>query len=252
MNFKSIKFSNAAGQALSARMDFPDDGKYHSVIIFAHCFTCSKNVNSAAYLSRFLIQKGFAVFRFDFTGLGESQGDFAETNFATNVEDLLAASQYVAKNYDPPKIMIGHSLGGAAVIKAAARVDSVKALVTIGAPSDPRHVFNHLRQAFPMIQSKGEAMVDLAGRSFRIKKQFIEDLEKSDLKSALENLKKAILILHSPMDNTVGIEHAGALFQTARHPKSFVSLDQADHLLSRKDDAEYAAGIIAAWVQKYL
>ena len=252
MKIKMMNFPNAAGVALSARMDFPAQGDYHAVALFAHCFTCTKNINSAAYISSYLTRQGFAVFRFDFTGLGGSQGDFAETNFATNVEDLVSAAEFLGENYQAPQLLIGHSLGGTAVIQAAGRIASSKALVTIGSPADPRHVLTHLKDAVDKIEESGEAVVNLAGRPFRIKKQFITDLEQTDLGSVLKHLNKAILILHSPTDNTVGIEHAGALFQTARHPKSFISLDRTDHLLSRKIDAEYAAGIIAAWVRRYL
>lgn len=252
MNFKSIRFLNAAGLELSARFDYPEEGDYHSVVLFAHCFTCTKNINSAAYVSRFLARKGFAVFRFDFTGLGASQGDFSDTNFATNVTDIISASEFLGDHYQTPKMFIGHSLGGAAVIQAAAHIKSLKAVVTIGSPADPRHVLTHLNEATPLIRSKGEAVVNLSGRPFLIKKQFIDNLEKSDLGPVLKNLSKAILIMHSPTDDIVGIEHAGALFKTARHPKSFISLDGTDHLLSRKADAEYAASIITAWAQRYL
>jgi alpha-beta hydrolase superfamily lysophospholipase len=234
------------------RLDLPPEGDYHTVVLFAHCFTCGKNVHAAAHISRFLAQKGFALFRFDFTGLGESQGDFAETSFATNVADLVAAAQFLERNHQAPRVLIGHSLGGAAVIQAADRIPSAAALVTIGAPADPRHVLTHLDAAKETIMTQGEAVVNLAGRPFRLKKRFIDDLERSDPKAALKKLNRAILILHSPIDNTVGIEQAGALFQMARHPKSFVSLDRADHLLTAKPDAEYAAGVIAAWVQRYL
>lgn len=252
MKFKPLRFSNPDGLALSGRLDLPPEGDYHTVILFAHCFTCGKNVHAAAHISRFLAAKGFAMFRFDFTGLGESQGDFAETNFATNVADLAAAALFLEQNHQAPKVLIGHSLGGAAVIQAAGRIPSAAALVTIGAPADPGHVLTHLDDAKEIIASNGEAVVNLAGRPFRIKKQFLDDLEQSSLAPALKKLNKAILIMHSPIDNTVGIEQAGTLFQMARHPKSFVSLDRADHLLTSKADAEYAAGVIAAWVRRYL
>jgi alpha/beta superfamily hydrolase len=252
MKINSLRFPNSAGLMLSARLDTPADGAYHTMALFAHCFTCSKNVNSVAHVSRFLTQEGFAVFRFDFTGLGDSQGDFGDTNFATNVDDLCCAAKFLAQNYQAPKLLIGHSLGGTAVIQAALRISAAKALVTIGSPADPKHVLTHIDTAVPDIQSKGEAIVDLADRSFRIKKQYIDNLEQTDIKPALKTINKAILILHSPLDDTVGIEHAGVLFQAARHPKSFISLDRADHLLSKKSDAKYVAGVIAVWVRHYL
>ena len=252
MKIISLRFENTKGLMLSARLDLPVDGAYHTMALFAHCFTCSKNINPVAHVSRYLTQKGFAVFRFDFTGLGDSQGDFADTNFATNVEDLNCAAEFLAQNYQAPKLLIGHSLGGTAVIQAASRISAAKALVTIGSPADPKHVLTHIYAAVPDIQSKQEAIVDLAGRSFRIKKQFIDNLEQADIKPALKTINRAVLILHSPLDDTVGIEHAGALFQTARHPKSFISLDRADHLLSKKSDAKYVAGVIAVWVRHYL
>jgi putative redox protein len=252
MKFKSLHFSNVAGLLLSARLDIPFNGKYHTMALFAHCFTCTKNIHFAAHVSKILVQKGFAVFRFDFTGLGESEGDFAETNFATNVDDLILAAQFLMKNYQGPKLLIGHSLGGTAVIRAASKIPTAKALVTIGSPADPKHVLTHLQGAVAAIQSKGEAVVDLAGRPFRIKKQFIDNLEQTDLIPLLKDLNKAILILHSPLDDIVGIEHAAKLFQGARHPKSFISLHRSDHLLSEKDDAEYVANVITAWIQRYL
>lgn len=247
-----MRFLSAAGLQLSGRLDYPAGEKYHSMVLFAHCFTCTKNVNSAAHISKFLTGRGFAVFRFDFTGLGASQGDFSDTNFATNVEDIVYASKFLSDNYQAPKVLIGHSLGGTAVLQAAAKIRSAKAVVTIGSPADPRHVLTHLSGATSVIRSEGEAVVNLAGRPFLIKKQFLEDLETRDLGPVLKKMTQAILIMHSPIDDTVGIEHAGALFKTARHPKSFISLDHADHLLSQKSDAQYAASIIAAWVQRYL
>jgi alpha-beta hydrolase superfamily lysophospholipase len=252
MKFKQVRFYNAAGLQLSGRIDLPLEENFHTLVVFAHCFTCGKNANSAAYISRFMTQKGFGIFRFDFTGLGESQGDFSDTNFATNVQDLIYAAKFLTENYQSPKVLIGHSLGGSAVIQAATQLDSVKAVVTIGSPADPKHVLTHLSTSAPVIETKGEAMVDLGGRPFKIKRQFIEDLKQNRMDNALRNLNKALLVMHSPLDNIVGIDHAAMLFQKARHPKSFISLDGADHLLVRKTDAEYAAAVITAWLARYL
>ncbi len=252
MNFKRLTFINDVGLSLSGRMDLPSGDVYHNVILFAHCFTCGKNVNSAAYISRFLTARGFGVFRFDFTGLGESQGDFSETNFDTNVRDLISAANFLKQNFKGPGVMIGHSLGGTAAIQAAVHLPAVKAVITIGSPADPQHLLTHIKEATCEIESKGEAVVDLAGRRFKLKKQFIEDLKQSKLDAALKNLNKAILVMHSPTDDTVGIDQAGIIFGKARHPKSFVSLNGADHLLARKQDAEYAADVISAWVMRYL
>ncbi len=252
MQFKNIEFKNKEGQTLSARLDLPVDGKPLAYALFAHCFTCSKNIKAIAHISRALTRQGLAVLRFDFTGLGESEGDFADTNFSSNVDDLIVAADYLKSNHEAPKILIGHSFGGAAVLQAATRISSSKAVVTIAAPADPQHVTHALGSTAAVIQSRGEAEVNLAGRTFTLKKQFLDDLEFVNMKKTLQDLKRALLVLHSPIDATVGIENAAQIFQVARHPKSFISLDKADHLLSAPEDSLYAGSVIAAWALKYV
>ncbi|MFP4227143.1 MAG: alpha/beta hydrolase family protein, partial [Desulfobacterales bacterium] len=238
MNFKKLTFANRFDQKLSARLDLPVDGKPLAYAIFAHCFTCTKNLKAVGNISRALNRAGIAVMRFDFTGLGESEGDFADTNFTTNVSDLVDAADFLAAEYQAPEILIGHSLGGAAVIQAAAHIESAKAVAVIGAPANADHVLNHMADAYDTIKARGEAEVRLAGRPFKIKKQFIDDLESHKMADVIARLKRALMILHSPIDQTVGIENAAAIFKAAKHPKSFISLDQSDHLLSRSADSE--------------
>jgi len=252
MSSKNLKFKGSGGDQLSARLDLPADGRPEAYALFAHCFTCSKNLKSVNYISRALTRERVAVLRFDFTGLGESEGDFADTNFSTNVTDLVAAADFMAQAYEAPKILIGHSLGGAAVLKAAKNIPASKAVAVIGAPADPAHVMRHFEKHHETIARDGEAEIAIEGRPFRIKKQFLDDLGETQLEEAVRNLRKALLIFHSPLDNTVGIDNAGRLFQYARHPKSFISLDQADHLLLNATDARYVGGMIASWVRKYL
>ena len=225
MPYKKLEFTNAAGQKLSARLDFPPDDKPSAYALFAHCFTCSKNIKAAAHISRALTVAGIAVFRFDFTGLGESEGDFGDTNFSSNVEDLVTAAEFMTQNYEGPKILIGHSLGGAAVLQAAAKIPSSLAVITIAAPADPNHVSLALGDATEIIERRGEAKVDLAGRTFKIKKQFLDDLEEQNQQGKIAQLKKALLVFHSPVDLTVSINEAETIYRTAKHPKSFVSLD---------------------------
>jgi putative redox protein len=252
MQFKNLEFKNKDGQTLSARLDFPVDGKPMAYALFAHCFTCSKNIKAIAHISRALTREGLAVLRFDFTGLGESEGDFADTNFSSNVDDLLLAADFLKSNYQAPEILIGHSFGGAAVLQAASRIPSSTAVVTIAAPSDPQHVTRALGSATASIQNQGQADVTLAGRTFTLKKQFLDDLNFVNMADTLKNLDRSLLILHSPIDETVGIENAAHIFQAARHPKSFISLDTADHLLTDSADSLYAGSVIAAWARKYV
>ena len=237
---------------MSALLDLPADGRPEAFALFAHCFTCTKNLKSINYISRALTRERVAVLRFDFTGLGESEGDFADTNFSTNISDLVAAAAFLESEYEAPKILIGHSLGGAAVLQAAGQIPSSKAVAVIGAPADPAHVMRHFAEHQETIALDGEAEIAIEGRPFRIKKQFLDDLGAVQMEKAVRNLRKALLVFHSPVDNTVSIDNAAKIFQYARHPKSFISLDQADHLLMNAEDARYVGAMIASWVRKYL
>ena len=248
---EKVEFLGSQGDTLAARLEMPDETP-RAFALFAHCFTCSKDIFAAARIAGGLAQQGIAVLRFDFTGLGASDGEFANTNFSSNVEDLIRAADFLRENHEVPSIIIGHSLGGAAVLAAAGRLEEVKAVATIGAPAEPGHVAHLLADARPEIEAQGEAEVVLAGRTFRIQKQFLEDIEGQRLADAVGKLRKALLIFHAPRDNTVGIENAGAIFDAAKHPKSFVSLDDADHLLSRHEDARYVASVLSAWATRYV
>lgn len=219
--------------------------------LFAHCFTCGKDIAAASRVARALVAKGFAVLRFDFTGLGNSDGDFANSNFSSNVADLIAAADYLRNEYQAPALLIGHSLGGAAVLKAAAAITESKAVVTIGAPAEPEHVIKNFSCDVAEIETKGAATVSLAGRPFHIKKQFLDDLRQQD-NAYISSINKALLIFHSPLDTTVSIQEAEKIYSLAKHPKSFVSLDKADHLLSQKQDAEYVAETLSAWASRYI
>lgn len=244
-------FLNKEGEKLSGRFEVPK-GPIKATAIFAHCFTCSKNVMAASAIAKALTDSGIGVLRFDFTGLGASEGDFANTNFSSNVDDLLRACAAMEKDFEHPQLIIGHSLGGAAVLKAAASLPKVKAVVTIGAPSDVAHVSHLFSEDIETIKTQGEAEVCLAGRPFKIKKQFIDDLKELEILDGVSKMKKAYLNMHAPTDDTVSIDHAAKLFVAAKHPKSFVSLDSANHLLSNKKDAEYAASVIGSWAKRYL
>jgi putative redox protein len=246
-----ITFTGVDGQALAARLDSPA-GPVRAYALFAHCFTCSKDIFAASRIARGLAEKGIAVLRFDFTGLGASEGEFANTNFSSNVQDLLAAAEHLRQHYQGPAILIGHSLGGAAVLAAAGDIPECKAVATIGAPADPAHVAHNFQPNLEEIEAKGEASVQLAGRSFTIKKQFLDDVREQRLSRRIASLKRALLVFHAPLDETVGIDNATQIFVAAKHPKSFVSLDKADHLLSRHEDAGYVAEVLAAWAARYL
>ncbi len=251
MPTERITFSGHDGSQLAARLDLPD-GPVLATALFAHCFTCSKDIPAARRISARLAVMGIAVLRFDFTGLGHSGGEFANTTFSSNVEDLIAAATYLEERDMAPALLIGHSLGGAAVLRARAGIPSVKAVVTLGAPADPGHVSHHFEAALPEIEQDGSAEVLLGGRPFRIGKAFVDDISESALTPAIGDLKAALLILHAPRDETVSIDNAGVIFQAAKHPKSFVTLDDADHLITRASDAEYAADVISAWVGRYV
>ena len=251
MTTERFEFEGHAGNMLAARLDRPDYPA-RTTALFAHCFTCSKDIPAARRIAEKLSGLGIAVLRFDFSGLGHSEGEFENTNFTSNVQDLVLAARHLDGAGLAPTILIGHSLGGAAVLKAAGEIESVRAVVTIGAPADPSHVAHNFGKNLDKIKSEGEAEVNLGGRYFRIKRQFVEDIDQSNLEPAIAGLKKALLVLHAPLDNTVGIENAGQIFAAAKHPKSFVTLDNADHLITRQADAGYTASVIAAWVEKYL
>ena len=248
---EKISFPGALGEALAARLDLPD-GEVKAYALFAHCFTCTKDIFAASRIAEGLNANSIAVLRFDFTGLGASEGEFANTNFTSNVGDLVAAANYMRDNLAAPRIIIGHSLGGAAVLAAAGDIDEIECVCTIGAPSDPHHVSHNFKNDIDKIMAEGEADVTLVGRPFKIKKQFLEDIEGQKLSKKISNLRRALLVFHSPIDATVGIENAQEIYVAAKHPKSFVSLDTADHLLSKRADAVYCANVIAAWAERYL
>lgn len=247
---KKVEFKGAMGDTLAARLELPQ-GKPRAYALFAHCFSCSKDVHAASRIARRLAQEGIAVLRFDFTGLGQSEGDFANTNFSSNIDDLVKAAEHLASDYEAPAILVGHSLGGSAVIAAAHRIPSVKAVATIGAPADADHIVGQFGDSVDEIEENGKATVSLAGRAFTIKKQFLEDISGHTLENAVRDLKRPVLICHSPIDETVGIENASRLFVAARHPKSFLSLDDADHLLTQEADSHHVADVISAWAEKY-
>jgi putative redox protein len=251
MNSEHATFAGAHGTALAARLDAPD-GAVRAYALFAHCFTCNKDIFAASRIAQALVEHGIGVLRFDFTGLGHSQGEFANTDFSSNVADLVAAAAWLRQSHQPPALLIGHSLGGAAVLAAAGAVPEVRAVATIGAPSDPSHVSGLFREHVPEIEARGEALVQLAGRPFRIRREFLADIAEQNLREKIGGLGRALLILHSPADETVAIGNATGIFVNARHPKSFVSLADADHLLTRRNDAVYAANMIAAWCERYL
>jgi len=251
MKVERVAFPGTAGQKLAARLDAPDETPT-AYALFAHCFTCGKDVFAATRIAQQLAAHGIAVLRFDFTGLGASEGEFANTNFSSNVADLVAAAAHLRTVHAAPALLIGHSLGGAAVLAAAGSVAECKAVVTIGAPSDVRHVRHLLGERLSQIEADGEAEVVLAGRPFTIKRQFLLDAEEQNLAAKIAELRRALLIMHSPRDDTVEISNATRIFTAAKHPKSFISLDTADHLLSARADAAYAADLIAAWAVRYL
>ena len=248
---EKVMFTGSQGESLAARLDLPPHPPL-AFALFAHCFTCSKDIFAAKRVAAGLVENGIGVLRFDFTGLGHSDGEFANTNLSSNVADLVAAAGWLTENHQAPAILVGHSLGGAAVLAAAGAVESVQGVCTIGAPADPDHVKHNFACDLERIEKDGVAEVTLAGRSFTIKKQFLDDIAGQALEDKIGTMKKALLIFHGPLDQTVGIDNAGRIFQAAKHPKSFISLDQADHLLSRPDDAAYVADVIGAWARRFI
>lgn len=252
MNAKKVQFQNKSGELIDARLELPVNQHPHTFALFAHCFTCGKNLTAVRNISRALNMQGFAVLRFDFTGLGESEGDFANTNFSSNIADLVEAAAFLEQAYKAPGLLVGHSLGGAAVLCAAVLLPSVKAVATIGAPFSPQHVQHLFDANIETIEKEGIAKVTIQGRTFTVKKQFLEDIRAQNLTEKLGNLNRALLILHSPQDTIVSIDDAAKLYGAARHPKSYVSLDGADHLLSNKNDSHYVGNIIANWSLRYM
>jgi len=252
MSVEPVQFPNAAGQQLAGRIEMPAHGKPHAYALYAHCFTCGKDVRAAVDIARALCMQGIAVLRFDFTGIGESQGVFEDTTLSTNISDLVQAAAFLEKNYQAPKILIGHSLGGTAVLEAAHLIPSCMAVATVAAPANPEHVAGLLGDARQVIEQRGEADLMLAGRKFHFKKAFLDDLKDQQWQQNIHALRKPLLIFHSPTDATVDISNAGLIFTAAFHPKSFISLSGADHLLSRPEDSEYVGLLLAAWATKYL
>ena len=248
---KNFTITGHDNHKLSAKFDVPE-GEPVGYALFAHCFTCTKDVLAASRIARELKECGIATLRFDFTGLGDSCGDFSDTNFSTNVLDIIAAADFMNEKNAPVSILIGHSLGGSAVLAAAKSIPSAKAVVSIGSPCEVSHVLEHLGDDREKILKDGQANVCLTGRPFVIKKQFVEDAQKTDIKNCVKNLGKALLVMHAPLDDIVGIENAAKIFQWAHHPKSYISLDNADHLITKKDDAAYAARIISVWARRYI
>ena len=247
----AVKFPGRHGHELAARLEMPSLPP-RAYALFAHCFTCSKDSKAAVFLADALSEHGIAVLRFDFTGLGGSQGDFANTDFSSNVGDLVAAAAWLRANHKAPAILVGHSLGGAAMLAAARDIPESKAVATIAAPFEPSHVKGLLHDAADAIAKDGSAEVDLGGRRFTIRKEFLDDLDKQPQREAIAKLGRALLIMHSPADDTVSIDNAAEIFMCARHPKSFVSLDKASHLLTNRDDARYAANVLAAWASRFV
>ena len=248
---EKVSFEGSLGEDLAARLDNPI-GPPKAYALFAHCFTCSKDIFAASRIASALAGRGIAVLRFDFTGLGASGGDFANTNFSSNVGDLVRAADWLRANRQAPALLIGHSLGGAAALAAAGDVPEARAVATIGAPADPAHVAHNFAPARAEIEARGEAEVTIAGRSFRIQKQFLDDISSAKLEDSIAKLKRPLAIFHAPLDQTVGIENASKIFLAAKHPKSFISLDDADHLLTKKADAVYVADLLSAWASRYV
>jgi len=252
MTRSKVEFANTRNEKLAGLLELPNQGKPRAMALFAHCFTCGKDIAAASRIARALVKHGIGVLRFDFTGLGNSDGDFANTSFSSNLDDLVAAGEFLGEHYQAPRILIGHSLGGAAVLAVAHRMASVEAIATIGAPATAQHVQHLFDDKADEIQDAGEAEVTLAGRKFRVKQQMLTDLEQWNTPDHIGNLGKALVVFHSPVDQIVDISEAATIFQAARHPKSFISLDNADHLLSRAVDAEYVAEMLVAWSSRYL
>lgn len=249
---EKVSFKSRNAHVLAGVLHRPDAGTPRAFALFAHCFTCTKNIKAAINIAESLCCAGIAVLRFDFTGLGQSEGDFADTNFSSNVEDLIAAADYLRQEHGAPTILVGHSLGGTACLAAAARIESVKAVATLGAPADAEHILGLLQDDMETIESKGEARVNLGGATFTVRQDFVQDARSQSVRDAIRQLRRALLVMHSPVDKIVPIEEAARIYSSALHPKSFVSLDDADHLLSRERDSRYAGSVLAAWAARYV
>src|SRR5437016_3507674 len=250
MPTERFQFTGVGGHQLAAALDMPEREPL-AYALFAHCFTCGKDVLAAKRIAVALAAEGIAVLRFDFTGLGSSEGDFANSTFSSNVADLVRAANHLRETRKAPAILIGHSLGGAAMLAAAGQIPDARAVVTIAAPSDPAHVTGLFKDRIEDIRKSGDVEVSLAGRPFHIKREFLDDIAEHGLMAHVTNLHKALLVMHSPTDDTVGIDNATRIFVAAKHPKSFVSLADADHLLTQRRDSAYVAGVIAAWAERY-
>lgn len=248
---KKFHFKNQNGSHLAAVLERPEERPVAQVL-YAHCFTCSKDIITASRISRALVKNNFSVARFDFTGLGESEGGFETTNFSTNIQDIISTSDYLRENYQAPDVLIGHSLGGAAMLVAAKSIPESKAVVTLAAPADPANIITHFKNARKIISEKGEIQVTIGGKNYILNQQFLDDVDGYDLSADISSLNKPLMILHSPDDETVSIGHANRIFEAARFPKNFISLDGADHLLTNREDATCVANIISAWVKRYL
>ncbi|MEH6535062.1 MAG: bifunctional alpha/beta hydrolase/OsmC family protein [Psychroserpens sp.] len=251
MNNERLKIQNKKGHKLQAYLELPANQKPNYFAIFAHCFTCSSSLNAVKQISRSLTNYGFGVVRFDFTGLGRSEGEFADSYFSANVDDLIAVNDFLKEHYQAPSLLVGHSLGGAAVLVAASKLDNIKAVATVGAPSTVGHVKHLFSHSIEDVKDKGRVEVNIGGRPFKIDEEFVSDFDKTNLPSIVKSLRKPLLILHSPIDTIVGIKNAHELYHNAHHPKSFVSLDNADHLLSKSQDSSYVGDMIGVWVKRY-
>lgn len=246
-----FSFENGSGQLLAAILEIPEETP-RAWLLFAHCFTCSKDIITASRISRALVNHGFAVMRFDFTGLGESEGRFSDTNFTTNIQDLLAASEHLRKHHQAPNLLMGHSFGGAATLAAAKDIPECQAIITLATPSEPSNIFSHFHNAREIIKAKGEMQVRIGDQDILLTRQFLEDVDRYHLAACIRKLDKPLLVLHAPDDETVSVEHAKIIFKQAPHPKNFIALDGADHLLTNREDALFVADMIAAWVKRYV
>ncbi|WP_033960001.1 bifunctional alpha/beta hydrolase/OsmC family protein [Psychroserpens jangbogonensis] len=251
MKNQKLQIVNKKGIKLQAYLELPANQKPNYFAIFAHCFTCSSTLSAVKNISRSLTNYGFGVLRFDFTGLGRSEGEFADSHFSANVDDLIAVNDFLKENYQAASLLVGHSLGGAAVLVAASKLDNIKAVATIGAPANVDHVKHLFSHGIDKVSEKGKVEVNIGGRPFKIDEDFVSDFDKTDLPAIVKTLRKPLLILHSPVDTIVGIKNAEQLYHNAHHPKSFVSLDNADHLLSKSEDSKYVGNVIATWVERY-